>query len=589
MHVRFQNVLMSVVLFTLSFAFPVCTLAQTTTRISDGVGSAQGNDDSIGPKISADGRFVVFRSYATNLVAGDTNNEVDLFQKELATGITKRLNVATNGTQVTGAIFGYSVSSDGRYVVFSTSAPGLVVGDTNGFSDIFLRDTVNNTTTRISSGINNALTDGGSFYPTISSDGRYIAYESLAINLVAGDTNAIRDVFVYDRTMTTTTRLSVGISGAQANGQSYNAAISGDGSAIAFFSAATNLVTGDTNAVGDVFVRNIVAGTTTIVSVSTGGTFGDDISGTNDIAISQNGKVIAFDSIATNLVVGDTNARLDVFVRDITVSASPTTTRISIGTRGVQGNGISYLDVITPDGQSILFDSNSTNFVSDDTNNDFDVFLYNRTTGTAIRVSLGVGGVEGDNESSFADISADGSRLVFASFATNLVPDDTNGFIDIFLRTLTNASASLTGTLTLQGIAPTAPNQTLTFTFRTGGTDTVKTISVPRSGAFAIADLPRANYDVLISGGSYLSKRIAVDLSAGNVTLPAPVLVKTGDGTRDNAVDIADLLVLITAYNKISPAAGYNASVDFTLDGANDIGDLVLLIGNYRAIGDILP
>jgi len=588
MFVSLRSAIHVTTLLGLIFAVPANIIAQTTARLSVNSEGIQGNGNSLNPKISADGRFVVFRSFANNLVTNDTNNFIDLFQTEVATGITQRVNVTTNGSQIVGNLVDYAVSSNGRYVAFSTDASGLIAGDTNNLSDIFVRDTIGNTTTRITNGINNTLTDGSSIFPTISSDGRYVSYESVATNLVANDTNALRDIFVYDRTTSTTTRLSVSTTGIQSNAQSYNAVISGDGSEVAFFSEATNLVPGDTNAFGDVFVRNIAAGTTAIVSVSTSGALGDGISGTNDISISQNGKVIAFDSLATNLVTGDTNARLDVFLRDITVPASPTTTRVSVGAGGVQGNGSSFLDVITPDGNSVLFDSNATNLVSGDTNANYDVFLYNRASGTTTRVSLGVGDVQGNSESSFADISADGSRIVFASFATNLVPNDTNGFVDVFLRTLTQTGANLTGTLNLEGISANAPSQTLTFTFRTGGVDTVKTVSVSPSGAFAIADLPRANYDVLISGGSYLSKRISVNLSAGSVTLPAPVLVKTGDGTRDNAVDIADLSLLITAYNRTTPAAGYDVRVDFNLDGMNDIDDLILLITNYNMMGDSL-
>ncbi len=196
--------------------------------------------------------------------------------------------------------------------------------------------------------------------------------------------------------------------------------------------------------------------------------------------------------------------------------------------------------------------------------------------------------MQGNDESSFGDISADGSKIVFASFANNLVPNDTNTFVDIFLRTLGEASASLTGRLNLEGIVPNAPHQTLTFTFRTGGVDTVKTVSVSPSGSFTITGLPRGNYNVLISGGSYLSKLVNADLSAGNVTLPAPILLKTGDANRDNAVDFTDLNLLIVAYNKTSPSRDYNVSVDLNLDGSNDILDLLLLIDNYNSIGDIL-
>ncbi len=589
MFVLLRNTIMCAVLLCSLFAFPGSSFAQTTTRISVGPGGVQSNDDSLNPKISADGRFVVFRSFANNLVANDTNNQIDLFQTELATGITKRINVTTSGAQVTGTFNGYAVSANGRYVVFSTNAPGLVNGDTDTFFDIFVRDTVANTTARITNGINNSVVDGSSIVPSISSDGRYVAYESAATNLVAGDANGVRDIFVYDRNTAITSLLSVSSAGAQSNARSFNAVISGDGSTVAFYSEGSNLVANDTNNFGDVFVRNIAAQTTQIVSVSTSGTQGDNTSGADDISLSNNGKLIVFDSNATNLVAGDTNARLDVFVHDITISSAPTTTRVSVSTTGGEGNGLSFLDVITPDGKYVVFDSNATNLVSGDTNSTFDVFLYNRLTATTTRVSLGAGNSEGNGESSFADISADGSRLVFASFASNLIANDTNLSIDIFLRQLTETDVSLTGVLNLQGIDANAPNQTLTFTFRAGGVDTIRTVSVSPSGAFAITGLPRANYNVLVSGGSYLSKRISADLSSGGVTLADPILLKTGDGNRDNVVDLNDLLLLISAYNQISPGRGYDVKVDLDLDGSNDITDLLLLISNYGMQGDILP
>lgn len=584
----FRRAVLSAALLACSLAVPLGASAQTTTRLSVGSGGTQGDDDSLGPKISADGKFAVYRSYASTLVTGDTNAQVDLFVTELATGTTKRVNVSTAGAQATGLLLGYSISGDGRYVAFSTLASTLVTGDTNGFYDIFLRDTVSNTTTRISTGTGGAQSNGSSIYPSISSNGRYIAYESLATNLVAGDTNAVRDVFVYDTTTATTTRLSVDSAGTQGNALSFGAVISGDGSAVAFYSEATNLVAGDTNAAGDVFVRNLTASTTTRVSVSTGGAQGDDFSGTEAIAISSDGKVIAFDSFATNLVAGDTNDFLDVFVRDITVPASPTTTRVSVSSAGVEGDGNSFLDTITPNGKVVLFDSDATNLVSGDTNDVFDIFLRDRTAGTTTRVSLGAGGVEGNDESSFGDLSSDGNVVVFASFATNLVAGDTNGFVDIFARSPLLQTASVTGTLTLQGISPTAPNQTFTFTFRNGGTDIVKTASVGPSGAFTITGLPRASYTLLIKGGSYLASKITVDASAGNVTLANSVLMRTGDVNGDNVDNITDLLLLIGAYNQVSPATGYLAAADLNLDNVNDISDLLLLIGNYNVVGDSL-
>lgn len=589
MFVSIRSTLLCFAFVSLLFTLPTHTPAQTTTRISVGVGGVESNQDSIEPRISADGRFVVFRSFANNLVAGDTNNRADIFVTELATNITRRVNVSTSGTEANNTTLGYAISGDGRYITFDSIATNLVAGDTNATYDVFVRDTIANTTTRITSGIGGAQTNGLSVNPVISRDGRYIAYESTATNLVVGDTNGQRDIFLYDTTTATTTLLSVSSSGQQATSGSQDAAISGDGSTVAFYSNATNLIAGDTNAAGDVFVRNIAAGTTILASVATDGTQGNAPSGFEGISLSNDGKVIAFDSDATNLVPMDVNSRLDVFVRDLTVPTTPTTTRVSIRTGGLQGNDDSFLDKITPDGKYILFDSYASSLIVGDTNGAVDVFIHERATGATYRVSLGEGGVEGNDETSLADISADASVLVFTGYATNLVPNDTNGFVDVFARAPLNLPVTLSGTLTLQGIAPSAPNQTLTFTFRTDGVDTVKTVSVGPSGAFDIAGLPRATYDILISGGSYLSKRISVDLSAGNVTLPNPILLKTGDATRDNAVDITDLSRLIRAYNQPSSSLSYDEGVDFNLDQVNDIGDLLLLVGNYNAIGDILP
>ncbi len=584
-----RSAVISAALLVLSLAVPFCAQSQTTTRLSLGIGGVEANKPSTAPRISADGSSVVYRSQASNLVPNDTNNAEDLFITRIGTGTTQRVNVATDGSQVTGFILDFSVSADGRYVAYGTIATGLDPADTNNFYDIYLRDTVANTTTLITKGIAGAQTNGSSRTPSISANGRYIAFESLATNLIAGDTNGVRDVFFYDTQLHAIARLSTDTGGAQSNGQSYGAVISGDGTAVAFYSTATNLVTGDTNAVGDVFVRNLFTGTTTRVSVATDGTQGNSSSGADDIAISYDGKLIAFDSVASNLVAGDTNGSLDVFIRDITLPAVPTTTRVSVNSAGIQGNGSSYLDSITPDGRFVVFDSDSTNLVGDDTNLLFDVFVRDRTLSTTLRVSLNGDGTQGNDESSLADISADGNIVVFASFATNLAPNDTNGFSDIFLRTPLRDTSTVSGTLTLEGIVPTAPNQTLTFTFHNGLVQYVRTVLISPSGAFSITGLPRANYTLLITGSSYLAKKIVFDSSAGDITLPSPILMRTGDANRDNVVDIADLLLLINAYNQISPAVGYTVAADFTLDGTNDISDLLLLIGNYNQMGDTLP
>jgi Tol biopolymer transport system component len=195
-------------------------------------------------------------------------------------------------------------------------------------------------------------------------------YESTATNLVTGDTNGVSDMFMYDRVSATTTRVSVSSSATQANGLSDDGAISGDGSTVSFESDATNLVTGDTNAKGDVFVRTIASGLTVRGSVTNAGAQGNNLGG--DPSLSYDGKKLGFASTATNLVSADTNNRSDIFVRDLVAG---TTVRFSVSTSGVQGNDTSQDPWLTADGGTVAFASNATNLVASDTNSASDIFV----------------------------------------------------------------------------------------------------------------------------------------------------------------------------------------------------------------------
>jgi uncharacterized repeat protein (TIGR01451 family) len=300
----------------------------TTSRVSVSSKGVQGNDYSFKPAVSADGRYVAFRSWADTLVDdGDTNGNTDVFVRDRMTGKTTRVNVSSTGVQGNGNdeddYFNdfrshIAISADGRYVVFSTNASNLVTGDTNGVDDVFVRDCVNHTTTRVSVGLAGLQGNSYSRDPTISADGRYVAFESAANNLVAGDTNGASDVFVRDLTNNTTSRVSIGSAGAQGNDWSYISAISADGRFVAFVSDASSLVAGDTNDAPDIFVRDRLTGTTTTtrVSVSSAGVQGNSGSGNWGLAISADGRFMAFDSAANNLVSGDTNDAPDIFVRD---------------------------------------------------------------------------------------------------------------------------------------------------------------------------------------------------------------------------------------------------------------------------------
>jgi len=277
-----------------------------------------------GLSISADGRYVAFQSSALTLASPDFNGSDDVFVHDRVNGVTTRVSVASNGTEGNGASQGASLSADGRYVAFFSFATKLVPGDTNGTWDVFVHDMVNATTTRVSVDSSGGQGNGGngsSANPSISSDGRYVAFSSSCDNLVPGDTNGHGDIFVHDMLSGATTRVSVNSSGEQTTGgvlvSSTDPAISSDGRYVAFTSSADNLVPGDTNPGWDAFVHDILSGATTRVSVDSSGAQGDHSSaGIGSTWISSDGRYVVFQSDATNLVPGDTNGHTDIFVRD---------------------------------------------------------------------------------------------------------------------------------------------------------------------------------------------------------------------------------------------------------------------------------
>lgn len=407
-----------------------------TERVSLGPRGVQGNDYSLNPSISADGRFVAFTSYASTLVPGDSNATGDVFVRDRLTRTTSRVSVGPGGAQAneysqTGTGYGsnQAISADGRFVVFVSAATNLVPGDTNGFPDMFVRDRVKGTTRRMSLGPGGTQANEGSLNPAISADGRFAAFSSYATNLVRGDINGASDVFVRDRVTGTTQRVSLALGGSQGNYDSHEPAISADGRFVAFLSYASNLVPGDTNGQGDVFVRDRKTATTRRVSV---GPRGIQANAFSDLpVISADGRFVAFFSEATNLVPGDTNGTWDVFIRD---RVKETTRRVSVGPGGVQGNRSSYGQAISADGRFVAFRSAASNFVPGDTNGFDDVFVRDRLKGTTRRVSLGPGGVQGNDGSGSPAISADGRFVAFDSGASNVVPGDTNGFLDVFVR-----------------------------------------------------------------------------------------------------------------------------------------------------------
>jgi Tol biopolymer transport system component len=287
----------------------------TTIRVSVATSGTQANGPSANPILSSDGHFVAFDSTASNLVAGDTNGSSDVFVRDLFASITERVSVSGTGSEAMGMSQMPSMSSDGRYIAFASTAENLLPapGATNQAWDVYVRDRTGSNTVCAGVSSSGAQGSGNSFAPAISADGRYVAFQSQASDLVAGDTNGRADVFVRDLQSATTTRVSVDSAGAQGNQASVHPSISGDGRYVVFASQASNLVPGDTNAGQDVFSHDCVQGTTIRLSVDSNG--GQAAGACLCPIMSQDGRFVVFACDAANLASGDTNAVVDVFVR----------------------------------------------------------------------------------------------------------------------------------------------------------------------------------------------------------------------------------------------------------------------------------
>ncbi len=348
-------------------------LTNTTTRVSVASDGTQGNGNSHDPILSADGRYVAFFSYATNLVPGDANGAPDCFLHDRDTGLTTLLSATPGGGVGNGGSRYPTFSGDVRFVAFHSVASDLVPGDANGVRDAFVRELATGVTTIVSVASDGTPADGDSSNPVMSHDGRYVAFESFASNLVPGDTNGLLDLFVHDRATGATQRISVSSLGAQADDTSQLPTLTADGRFAVFNSWASNLVPGDTNSFSDVFVRDLVLQTTVRVSVDSAG--GQSNGYSYDASISADGRWVAFPSRGINLVPGDTNGYYDIFVHD---RLTGTTEKITEGWAGDPADGHALYPSIAGNGRYIAFDGAATNLVPGDVNGERDIFVRDR-------------------------------------------------------------------------------------------------------------------------------------------------------------------------------------------------------------------
>jgi Tol biopolymer transport system component len=394
-----------------------------------GAGGLQANGPSGSPVVSASGRFVAFHSAAKNLVADDTNGRWDVFVFDRVTRVTKRVSLRGDGGQANGGSVFPSISGNGRLIAFKSAASNLVPGDTNRRVDGFVYDRVTGKIRRISLGARGRQANRDVKTLNLSQNGRVAIFSTAASTLVRGDTNGRMDVFARNLTTNRTTRLSISNFNRQPSNDSQSSTVSADGRYVGFRSLAGNLVSGDTNRIEDVFVFDRRRNRTTRVNVTSSGeqVFNRSFRPT----LTAGGRFVVFRSTDPTLVAGDTNGQVDVFVRDLVAG---TIERVSVSSSGGQGNGRSYRPSISGDGRYVVFASAAANLVSNDTNRRPDVFRHDRRTRMTTRVSLTGGGRQANGCSVTPRTNGNGRVVVFTSTARNLVAGDTNRRADVFAR-----------------------------------------------------------------------------------------------------------------------------------------------------------
>jgi Tol biopolymer transport system component len=412
-----------------------------TSIVSLNSSGAAGNLPSVQPCVSSDGRFVAFVSRSVNLVGTPTNSKAQVYLRDRVLGTTVLVSVNDSGDAADDDCLAPSISADGKRIVFHTTATNLASDDANFLSDVYLRDLVMNQTTRLSvddNGQEAAISDD-SVNPVISADGRFVAFESRAAGLVSVPTSGL-NVIRRDLQTGKNKLVSIAPGGGEPDGDSRQASISADGRYVAFVSQADDMTPlPAVQGTDQVYIRDMTLTMNAVqaVSVSTDPSNIPPDGFCDFPSLSADGRVVAFRSIATNLVAGDLNGKSDVFVRDLRDTLNPKTILASRNTSGNQANNDSSGLAISGDGRSVTFFSTANNLASGTSGFVLHAYWNDLQTGRTVIVSVDTGGEVG-NADSDADpvahpvLTSDGRLVFFSSAASDLVPFDVNGVIDIF-------------------------------------------------------------------------------------------------------------------------------------------------------------
>jgi Tol biopolymer transport system component len=381
--------------------------------------------------VTPNGRFAAFWSQATNLVADDSGGTADVFVRDLRAKTTGRVSVDSDGVEGNGGSRHPSISANGRWVLFQSAADNLVPDDTNGLSDVFVHDRKTGETRRVSVAEDGGEGDGASYVygASLSSSGRYAVFYSNATNYAAGDGNGESDVFLADLRKGTLTLVSATTEGVPVAGESADPSVSANGRFVAFYGNAGDFPPGTSNGKEHVYVRDRKTGDVRRASVDADGNPGS--SDSYDPVVSSNGKVVAFYSYAASLVAGDTNGQTDAFVHDF---GAGTTTRISLLAGGGQAQADTYNTAITQNGKTVLFYTEA-DLLPADTNGTGDVYAWDARSGALRFVSHRPDGLAADGYSWLygPSLAPTGRWLSIISGAQDLVDGDENGQTDVFV------------------------------------------------------------------------------------------------------------------------------------------------------------
>ena len=433
------------------------------------------------PSISDDGRYVAFQSTKDHHVQGDTNGVSDIFVKDLWTGTTRRVSTSSTEGQADGSSQAPAISSGGRYVAFQSRATNLVADDTNNVTDVFVKDLHTGNTQRVSTSSSGAQVPGLSYDPSISSDGRYVAFIGADNRLVPEFPHegfGPYQIYVKDLSTGTTRRASTDSTGVRGNNFSDQPAISADGRYVAFSSDSNNLLSNDVNGLKDVFLKDMQTGSVQLVSSNSTGMQGNEFA--HRPSISGEGRYVAFESGASNLVANASNGVGDVFVKDL---ATGETRQVSESSTGVQGNRHSSWPSISSNGRYVAFATNSTTIVTPDANGlHSDIFVKDLDTDEVRIVHRNSAGQQGDLNAFIPAISGNAEHVVYTSLATNLVPQQLDGGYHLFRSETgfaTNSDpADLSVHTSADGVCGAEPAVTLHGEFNDGDADDTHQLTI---------------------------------------------------------------------------------------------------------------